>query len=538
MLQNELFQNVLNSPVRELVGRVELYIYEDSTLVKVCGCNDALKSFTIERVGENKFFGYGICQRLNVKLLDVARNINVSTDNYLEAVLGVGSEYLYPFPHFFVSRVNRDETTNELSVTAYDALYQAGKYSFDDLGITGGFTLKSLAEACASILGLPLNIACDSVNFDLEYPDGANFEGTETVRQVLNYIAEVTQTIYYLDRNWELTFVHLDRDGEPVYTIDKEKYFTLNNRTNKRLGKITSITALDTVTASITANGSTQYIRENPLLSIRDDTEDILKIGVNDVGNLTIAQFDCTWRGNWLLEIGDKFGLVTKDNKVVNAYLLNDVITFDGTMQQKTQWTFDDNEGETEEQPTTVGEALKRTYAKVDRMNGEIQLFISEKEEEIDSKKAELDMTVDGIRAYVEQNAANTENIVDTLQHNVDLVTNRVDATLSSSEIEFLISETVASGVDSVTTTTGFTFDSTGLTVDKSDSDISTTITEDGMYVNKSTFDGDEALLVANSDGVVANNLQSNYIIISDRFRYEKYGTNRAACFWLGGGEE
>lgn len=535
MLQNELFQNVLNSPVRELVGRVELYLYDDkNTLVKVCGCNDALKSFTIERVGENKFFGYGICQRLNVKLLDLDRSINVSTDNYLEAVLGVGSEYIYPFPHFFVSRVNRDETTNELSVTAYDALYQAGKYSFDDLGIDGGFTIKTLAEACASILGLPLNIACNSVNFDLEYPSGANFEGTETVRQVLNYIAEVTQTIYYLNRNWELTFVHLDRDGEPVYTIDKEKYFSLNNRANKRLGKITSITALETVTGSITANGSTQYIRENPLLSIRKDTDVILNNGINDVGNLTIAQFDCTWRGNWLLEIGDKFGLITKDNKVVNTYLLNDVISFDGTMQQRTQWTFDDNEGETEEQPTTVGEALKRTYAKVDKMNGEIQLFVSQKEEEIETKLAEFDLTADEIKATVQSNVKNVESQLDIFSDDIDLITNKVESTMSSTQVELLISQTLEKGIQSVTTTTGYKFDEVGLTVSKSNSPMSTTVTEDGMYVKRDN----ETLLTANQKGVEANNLKSNYIIISGRCRFEKYGANRAGCYWLGGGDE
>ena len=535
MIQNELFANVLSNPVRELVGRVELYIYQDSTLVRVCGCNDALKSFTIERVGENKFFGYGICQKLNVKLIDVDRSINISTDNYLEAVLGVGSEYLYPFPNFFISQVRRDETTNELSVTAYDALYQAGQHTFAELGIKNGFTIKSLAEACASVLGLPLNIVSDSANFDLTYPDGANFDGTETLRQVLNYIAEVTQTIYYLDKNWELTFKQLDRDGEPVYTIDKEKYFSLDNKANKRLGKITHISGLgETITASSVSSGSSQYLRENPLLSIRNDVDDILQIGINDIGSLTISQFDCTWRGNWLLEIGDKFGLVTKDNKVVNAFLLNDVISFDGTMSQKTQWTFDDNEGETEDNPTTIGEAIKRTYAKVDKVNQEITLFISEKEGELNSKVTELDMTADAIKAYVEQSMQNIDGQIGVFEQDIDLVTKKVEATMSSSDVEILVSQTLQKGIQSVTTTTGYKFDEVGLTVSKSDSPISTTVTEDGMYVKRDN----ETLLSANQKGVEANNLKSNYIIISGRCRFEKYGANRAGCYWLGGGEE
>lgn len=535
MIQNQAFLDSLSNPVRELVGRVELYIYDDGTLVRVCGCNDALKSFTIERVGENKFFGYGICQRLNVKLLDVNRSINISTDNYLEAVLGVGSEYIYPFPSFFVSQVRRNETTNELSVTAYDSLYNAGKHTLDELNLQGGFTIRSLAEGCASVLGLPLNIVSESANFDLEYPIGANFLGTETLREVLNYIAEVTQTIYYVDSQWNLTFKQLDRDGEPVFTIDKEKYFELDNRANKRLGKIAHISGLgDTITASITSSGSTQFLRDNPLLSIRDDVPDILDVGIADIGNLTISQFDCNWRGNWLLEIGDKIGLITKNNQVLNAYLLNDVIEFIGTMSEKTQWTFDDNEGETEDNPTTIGEAIKRTYAKVDRVNNEITLYVSEKDAELNTKIAELDMTSDNIKAYVEQSAANTDSQLEVFGKDIDLVTQRVEATMSSNDVELLVSNTVKKGIQSVTTTTGFTFDEVGLTVSKSDSPMSTTVTEDGMYVKRDN----ETLLTANQKGVEANNLKSNFIIISGRCRFEKYGSNRAGCYWLGGGEE
>lgn len=535
MIIYEELNQELSNPVRELVGRIELYVYdEDKSLVRICGASDALKNFTIERTGENKFFGYGICQKLNVHLVDTTRSINLTTKNYFEAVLGVGSEYIYPFPAFFITQVRRDENTNELSITAYDALYGAVKHTFSELNMKK-FTIGGLAEECASVLGLPLNLNdADIIPFTDYYYEATHFDGTETIRQVLNYIAEVTQTVYYINNNWELTFKSLDRDGEQVFTIGKDKYFSLESRDNKRLGKISHITGLgDNISASITQSGSTQYLRENPLYMGREDLGDLLDAAIDRIGGLTVNQFELNWRGNWLLEIGDKIGLVTKDDKTLYSFLLNDTITYNGTLSQKTQWKFEDNEGETEDNPTTIGEALKRTYAKVDKVNQEITLFIGEKEEEIDTKLSEIQMASDSITATVQQTIKDVENHLDVFEKDIDLVTQKVEATMTPSDVELLISNTVSTGIQSVTTTTGFTFDETGLTVSKSNSPMSTTVTEDGMYVEKNG----ETMLSANQKGVEANNLKSNYIIISGRSRFEKYGSDRVGIYWLAGGE-
>ena len=50
----------MSASVRRLEAKVELY--NGSTLVKTFKSTDKIKSFTIERIGdESKFFGYGIC---------------------------------------------------------------------------------------------------------------------------------------------------------------------------------------------------------------------------------------------------------------------------------------------------------------------------------------------------------------------------------------------------------------------------------------------------------------------------------------------
>lgn len=541
MIKHTEFNKMLNNPVRELKGRVELYIYEDSTLQKVCGCSDALRSFTIERVGENKFFGYGICQRLNVKLIDNNRTTSLSTANYLEAVFGVDNDYVYAFPAFYISEVHRDENNNQLSVTAYDALYQANRHTVSELEIPTPYTIRQFANACASKLGLPLNIESDSPFFDLEYPKGANFEGTETLRVALNAIAEVTQTIYYVNNEWGLTFKDLDRsDSTPELIIDKKSYFTLESKTNRRLRTIAHITDLgENLSASIAQSGTTQYIRNNPFLTTRDDVAEILQGAIDRIGGFTMNQFECKWRGNWLAEIGDKIGLVTKDGNTVYSYFLNDVVTFDGTFSEKTQWSYDENDEESETNPVTLGDAIKNTFARVDKMNQEIQLVASNYDTLQGSvttnaeQIAQIKLNTDRISASVENNVKNVDNKLGMMTEDIEAINKKVTATMTSEEVEILVSNEIQKGTSAVTTTTGFVFDEYGLNISKNTSDISTTISEDGMTVQVS----DEVMLTANNQGVVANNLRSNYIIINDRFRFEKYGSDRAGCFWIGGGE-
>jgi hypothetical protein len=70
------------------------------------------------------------------------------------------------------------------------------------------------------------------------------------------------------------------------------------------------------------------------------------------------------------------------------------------------------------------------------------------------------------------------------------------------------------------------------LTVSKSDSEISTQITEDGMKVSKN----DDVVLTANNVGVQARNLHSTtYLIIGSNSRLEDYHDTRTGMFWIGG---
>ena len=521
---------MINSPVRRIRARVELYT--GSTLLQTFYYTDALKEFTVERVGESKFFGFGVCQKLNVKLRDKERALSITTANRLEICFGVGCDYIYTCPSFYVTEVHRDEVTNELSITAYDALYKASVHKLQEVTVIKPYTVLELAQACAGFLGLPLKVAnITDESFNTLYEDGANFDGTESIREVLNAIAEATQSIYYINYLWELTFKRLENSAEAALEIGKDKYFELDSGDNKRLGAVCHATELgDNVIAKTEAAGSTQYVRNNPLWDLREDIATLVNNALAAVGGLTINQFSCSWRGNFLLEIGDKIALIDRENNKVFSFVLNDSYTYDGALSQETQWSFE-NDTESEANPVSLGDTLKRTYARVDKANRQIELLasdINQSKETISS----LQVNADNITATVTTLQDNTNAAINSLNESLEKVSSQVSAKMSAEDVQIKIEQELANGVDKVVTSTGFTFNEEGLTVSKTGSEMTTTITEDGMKV----YRDNTAVLTANNTGVDAVNLHaSTFLIVGGLSRFETYGGNRTGCFWIGG---
>lgn len=532
IIAEQLFNDMLSAPVRNIKARVELY--NGSTLINTFKATDALKSFEIERVGESKFFGFGICQRLNVKLRDINRAISITTANTLDIAYGVENEYVYPSPLFYVTEVNRDENTNELSITAYDALYLANAHTVAELALPLNYTIGTFAKACGTLLGIPMaaqNVAEMDLAFTTLYEGGANFSGAESLREALNAIAEATQTVYYVDSNWQLVFKRLDLEGAPVAELNRENYFSLESKTNRRLARITHTTELgDNVTVATTATGSTQYVRDNPFWNMREDIDTLIEAALANVGGLTINQFSTSWRGNFLIEIGDKIAIVTKDGETVYSYLLNDTITYNGSFAQATEWNYEDNEAETEANPATIGDALRQTYARVDKQNKQIQLVVADADANKEAISA-LQVEANGISATVQKIETEANDGFESINSDIATLTSKVDAAITAESVQLAIQQELADGVEKVVTTTGFTFDEAGLTVAKSGSEMTTTITEDGMLVFRDT----EEVLRADNEGVKAEDLHATtYLIIGTNSRFENYGTDRTGCFWIG----
>ena len=571
MITNNTALSLINSPVRKIGAEVSLAHTDESgsTSTQNFRSTDRLISFTIERIGdETKFFGYGICQKLNFHVLDSNRELNIKAGdiahvlmydaNYTQSLHSVGSDTPVDFK---VTEVHRDENTNELSVTAYDIIYQASNHYYSEVQETFNLTtydlrptvytddsgamvvddpaanisIREYADACITLIGATL--VYDDTDATLESAFAItgipNLEGTETIREVLDDVAEATQTIYFSRGNNEIVFKRLDKSGEAVYEINKSRYFTLDSRTSRRLGKLVSATSLgDNISVETAATGTTQYIRDNAFWDLRADRDTILQAALEVVGGLTINQFDCSWRGNWLLELGDKIGLTTKDNVTVYSYLLNDTVSYDGAYSQTTKWEYTNSDTDEADNPAPLGEALKKTFATVDKVNKEIDIVASLSKEN-ESAIAGLKITTDNITTTVQKNQEITSSALEGMNSDLASLTSKVEAIMTPEMIRFQIQEMLKEGITEVTTTTGYTFNDEGMTVAKSGSEMTTQITEDGMTVYKDN----SPMLVANNEGVEAINLNaSTYLIIGLNSRFEDYDNKtRTGCFWIGG---
>ena len=226
--------------------------------------------------------------------------------------------------------------------------------------------------------------------------------------------------------------------------------------------------------------------------------------------------------------------MLGRDGVVYCSFLLNDTILFDGAFSQKTEWSYANNDIETAENPANLGTALNQTFAKVDKVNRQIQMVVSETQANTEAI-AQLLLNSTDINASVSKVTEQLIQTEDGLHQEIESLRQEVTAKMTSEEIKFLISEELATnGVNQVTTSTGFTFNQDGLLIDKSGTEMTTQITEDGMTVYRSG----EAVLVANNEGVIAEDLHATtYLNIGKYSRFEDYedsGAVRTGCFWMG----
>lgn len=514
----------LTSPKRTIDAKIEYFDFDTGEITEYSN-KDYLKSFSIEKVGaNNKFYGYGISQKLTVNMVDKNRDITLKKGDNLCPCFCVsgGSNFTYgDFPIFIITEVKRNENTNELTITAYDAIYFAANYTVNDFILDPPYTIAQLAEYIAN--GLRHDYYVEWYKFidvpeeltSLSYENGGNLEGTETIRELLDAIAEATQTIYYMNVSNEIVFKRINIDSAPVFTIDKSNYFELDSSETRKLTKVMHVTELgDNISAQMPGEqGETQYVRNNPLWENREDIITLVDNALIAVGGLEATQFNCTWRGNYLLELGDKISIVGKDNTLITSYYLSSKLEYSGGLKEVTNWTFEESEAETADNPTSIGDAVKKTFAKVDKINAEVEIVAAE--------TATIKLSNDSIKASVTKAEKDVSELIE-----------EVSAKMSAEDVQISIDKAIMEGTEKVTTSTGFTFDSNGLKITKTDSEINTTITEDGMRVYRQ----DENVLVADNQGVKAEDLYATtFLIISGRSRLENFGNNRSGCFWIGG---
>lgn len=489
-------------PIRTIKGKVECYERSTAPAAINVNADDNLKSIEITKEHEQgKFFGFGISQKAVIEIL--GRGFELGAADTFRVSFNAHSKqpYYSTLPPFFLDNVTKDEVTGDLKITAYDVLYSASAHTVEELELVAPFSLLTVIEACAALIG------ASGVNIDGVY-DGAFRLGTTfsiinanenySIRALLDAIAEVSQTIYFIDVNNNLTFKSLNSKMGYSFSIDKAKYFELKKEETITLSNLAHITELGENYEMGTGEGATQYLRENPFLEPLAGAKigTLFEEGLDalQATNNAITPYNIKWRGSFLLEIGDCIEIIQKDDTAITAFYLNDTINYNGAFTSSMQYTYQEQEKENTV-ATTLGEALNLTRARVDKVNKKIELLAAEVKESGDYYETLIEQIPEEVKITVKQ-------------------------------------ELKEEGAEKVITNTGYTFDEEGLTIEKSGSDIKTTISEDGMQV----FKQEEEVLTANNEGVKATDLHARtYIWIGANSRLEDYGYGRTGCFYVGG---
>ena len=471
-----------------------------------------------------------ISQRLHIKLRDVSRTIAIQAGDYLIPYLGVDNAFI-TYPKFVITEINRDEKTNQLSITAYDLIDDLKNHTVADMNISKPYTLGQFMTSLAAYAGTTYTVVnvSNMYPFNLNYLDGGNFEGTESVKEALQAVAEATQTVIYVNNSNQIVLKRLSPNDTVKLNISKSLYYDLSSKTNRRLVGVAHITELgDNVEAKLEVSGTVQQVHNNPFWDMRDDIGNVVQNALAAVGGLTINQFSCSWLGNLFLEIGDKISLTTKDNLTVESYILDDVITYDGSLREETQWNY--TEGDSAyTNSASIGDLLKQTYARVDKQQKYIELMVSDVSS-ANNRIANLMLTTDSINATISSYQSNVNSQLNGMNSSIQEIRNQVQATMTDEQIRIAISEAVENAVNQVSTETGFTFDKDGLHISKSGSEMETTIDEDGMDIKRNGV----GVLTVDSEGVNAINLTARqYFVIGAYSRFEDYN-NRTGCFWIG----
>ena len=206
--------------------------------------------------------------------------------------------------------------------------------------------------------------------------------------------------------------------------------------------------------------------------------------------------------GIGILDIGDIFTIETLDGTTYTGLYISGDIEISQGLVERTRAEAPETAETEYKAASETDRVINKTILRVDKQEQLIQALVS-----------------------------STENIKNELTGQMEEITKSVEQKVTPEQMQILVSETVA-GIDSITTTTGYTFDQDGLHIQKDGEEIENKLDHTGMYVNR----GDDNVLTANAEGVQAINLTAKqYLTIGKNSRLEDYGENRTACFFIGG---
>lgn len=387
---------------------------------------------------------------LNGNLVNIDSISNL-IDKEITASVGVkfansNTEYV-SLGKYTISRPNDEQTLKECQIKAYDNIYNKINEKYvSNLDYATPKTVSNLYQDLCTNLGL----APETTTFlNSTIPVSNNpFTNGETNLIVLQSIAKVACSFVTIDETTDkIDLSWLSNSVTPDYTFQLSDYSTLNGGTiqygpanvivikNSQIDD-ENVTMRDE--QSISQYGEHQVvISEDYILYNATLRQQAITAIYNRLDGLKYidSKLTCLY-GKPFLKIGDKIRIYTDANNYIDTYVLKHNFTYDGTFTSVFESPALTEQEVKTQQKLSLKQALKNTQITVDKQNGEINALASQ----IDSEGTRI--------STVEANLNSQQAEINVISTNIDDNGN----------------------VTEVTTTTGFTFNAEGMTI-QSDAD-------------------------------------------------------------------
>ena len=473
--------------------------YEGSLLRSVMKCLDIeIKASTVG--GTAAIAGIAVVGESVAGVSDIGDASIIHTPRFgVKAPRDADYSYI-EYGTYLVKEKKHDEEQDTVLLECYDLMLKSMVPY--DLVIAYPVTVKGFLDAICNRFGWAKRYTT-FVNSEIEIEE-EKYDAGYTFRDVLDEIAQVSGGMIAFVGD-ELDVIYPTDSGE---TIDSSNLKTLkmgdvygpvNSLVLARSPQEDNIYRQDE--ESITSYGINEIRIENNQI-IDSHREDFIDGIFGALNGLRYELYELESFGIGYLNLGDFFTIQTPNGESHTALMLCDDLVITQGLSETSRLEAPEATETDYAAASETDRVLNKTILKVDKQAQEITALVT--------KTDITDSTLEGVK---------------------DTVTRMTEIMVDEESVNIKISQAVE-GINSITTSTGYTFDQGGLHIQKSGEEMENLLDNTGMYVNR----GGDNILTANNEGVDAINLRSRqFLIIGDNSRIENYSGDRTACFYIGG---
>ena len=482
--------------------------YEGSLLRTVMKCLDIeIKRTTVGNA--TAVVGIAVVGEAVVGISDVGDESIIKTPKFGVKSPGDADYSYIEYGTHIVKEKKVDEEQDTILLECYDLMLFSMvpydlhmEYPEEPTEATPAITVKDLLDAICARLGWAKRYTT-FVNSD-KVIDEEKYDASYTFRDILDEIAQVAGGMIAFVGD-ELDVIYPTDSGETIDSSNLktlkmgEVYGPVNSVVLSRSPQEDNIYRQDE--ASVEANGRTEIRIENNQI-MDSHREDFIDGIFNALVGLRYELYELESFGIGYLNLGDFFTIQTPDEENHTVLMLCDDLQITQGLSETSRLEAPEATQTDYTAASETDRVLNKTILKVDKQSQEITALVT-----------------------------TTENVKSSVDGLTTKVTNLASIVMDSEKVDIAISKAIE-GINSITTTTGYTFDQDGLHIHKSEEEMENLLDNTGMYVNR----GGDNILTANNEGVDAINLRSRqFLIIGNNSRIEDYEYNRTACFYIGG---